>query len=312
MIEAYDQFFDVDIEKFIYILADIFHFNKLTKKGDELYMCCPFHSNGQERTPSASFKLKGEHPGEFYCFGCKTRGYLSSILTKLFGSKKKAIFWLQQNFKTLDIDKKRDVHKIEPEAPSVNQEFELPLSLIDNHTDYFNSRGIPDELVKKYRLMYSPRRDAVIFPVWDGDIITFYQIRYLNSNSNLKWYIPEGAIAKVFGKEFIKPTGPVYVCESCFNALTMEKFGYNAVSMFGARFDDTRFELLELPNMKFIIAYDGDDAGRLNSKQLAKFLKDSGRLVEVLKMPDGKDINDFANLTQEEFDNKIKEWRSKK
>ena len=29
-------------------------------------------------------------------------------------------------------------------------------------------------------------------------------------------------------------------------------------------------------------------------------------------MPDKKDINDFANLTQEEFDNKILEWRGRK
>ena len=312
MIEAYNQFFDVEIEKFIYILADLFHFTKLSRKGDELYLACPFHSNGQERTPSASFKLKGEHLGEFYCFGCKTRGYLSSILTKLFGSKTKALLWLQENFKTLDIDKKRDVHKVALEAPSVTQEFELPLTLLDNHTSYFSSRGIPDELVKKYRLMYSPKRDAIIFPVWEENKIIFYQIRYLSSNASLKWYIPEGATAKVFGKEFIKPTGPVYVCESCFNALTFAKFGYNACAMFGARYDDTRFELLDLSNMKFIIAYDGDDAGRKNAKELAKFLKKSGRLVEILNMPDKKDINDFANLTQEEFDIKIKEWRNQK
>ena len=186
------------------------------------------------------------------------------------------------------------------------------MSLLDNHTDYFNKRGIPDELVKKYRLMYSTKKNAVIFPVWEKDKIIFYQVRYIDYKGKLKWYIPKDAEAKVFGKEFIKTTGPVYVCESCFNALTMEKFGYNAVAMFGARYDNTRFELLELPNMKFIVAYDGDEAGRLNSKNLAKFLKDSGRLVEMLKLPDGKDINDFANLTQEEFDNKIKEWRRKK
>ena len=58
--------------------------------------------------------------------------------------------------------------------------------------------------------------------------------------------------------------------------------------------------------------YDGDDAGRKNAKDLSKFLKDNGRLVEILKMPDKKDINDFANLTQEEFDNKILEWRGRK
>ena len=82
--------------------------------------------------------------------------------------------------------------------------------------------------------------------------------------------------------------------------------------MFGARYDDTKYELLELSSKRFIIAYDGDEAGRKNAKDLAKFLKENNKLVEILKMPDKKDINDFASLTQDEFDNKILEWRGRK
>lgn len=310
MIKAFGKVYEVDIENLIEILGGLFNFKKLHRRGDEYFLCCPFHAHGEERTPSASFKLTGEDAGTFYCFGCKTKGSLSGILTKLFQSRQKAKLWLSENFKSIDVDQKRIVNKIKPELPGISQVYDLPLSLLDNHTNYFNKRGIPDELVKKYRLMYSEQRNAVIFPVWEDNSIIFYQVRYINHEKGLKWYIPKDAKAKVFGKEFITG-GTVYICESCFNALTLEKFGYQACAMFGARFDDTRYELLELPSKRFIIAYDGDEAGRKNAKDLAKFLRDNHKLVEVLKMPDKKDINDYANLTQEEFDNKILEWRGR-
>lgn len=311
MIIAYNKGYDVDPEKFVMDLVGLFNMKGAQRRGQELWVRCPFHSHGDERTASASFSLAGEHPGAFYCFGCKTKGSVSTVLTKLFQSRQKAKLWLSENFKSVDLDEKRIVNKISPEPPGVKQVYDLPLSLIDNHTDYFSQRGIPDDLVKKYRLMYSPEKDAIIFPVWEKDIISFYQVRYLHHDLGLKWYIPKNAKARVFGKEFISG-GTVYVCESCFNALTLEKFGYQAVAMFGARYDDTKYELLELSSKRFIIAYDGDEAGRKNAKDLAKFLKENNKLVEILKMPDKKDINDFASLTQDEFDNKILEWRGRK
>lgn len=310
MIKAFKKGYDVSPETFVESLSSIFNFKKLHKRGNEYWCCCPLHSRGQERTPSASFKLNGDDAGSFYCFGCKVKGSASFILTKLFQSKQKAKLWLSENFKSIDLEETRVVNKILPALPSVVQKFDLPLSLLDNHTDYFSQRGIPDDLVKKYRLMYSLKRNAIIFPVWNQDEISFYQVRYINHTTGLKWYIPKDAKARVFGKEFVH-SGTVFVCESCFNALTLVKFGYDAVATFGARYDDTRFELLDLPSKRFIIAYDGDDAGRKNGKELAKFLRDQNKLVEILKMPDKKDINDFANLTQEEFDKKILEWRGR-
>lgn len=308
MIEAFGKVYEVEPKQYVESLVSLFNIQGLTYKGKEAYVKCPFHAHGQERTASASFRLDGDNPGEFYCFGCKTKGLPSSILTKLFGSKQKARLWMSENFKVSEINELRKVSRIEPKVTDNKQEFNLPLSLLDNHTDYFEKRGIPQELVKKYRLMYSPKQDAVIFPVWENDKIIFYQVRYLNHKEGLKWYIPKDSKAKIFGKEYIK-TGTVYVCESCFNALTLEKFGYQAVATFGARFDDTRFELLDLPSMKFIIAYDGDFAGRNTAKMLAKFLRDSGRLVEIMDMDNKKDINDFALLSKPEFDKKILEWR---
>ena len=309
MVDAYGKTYDVDIVDFVEILGRLFNFQGMDRRGDEYYCKCPFHGNGQERTASASFKLAGdvEMLGKFYCFGCKTKGYLSSILTRLFGTKRKAIHWLMENFKQIDKEDKRVVNKITPEAPSLFQEFELPNSLFTNKTDYYNKRGIPDELVEKFKLGYSQARDAIILPVWEDDKITFYQVRYLSNQHGLKWYIPKDAKVRIFGKQHI--TGrTVIVVESVFNCLTLWKYGYQSVALFGARDDDSKYELLELPCLKYIIAFDGDEAGEKTAKTMQKFLRENNKLVTVAHVDKGKDINDFAHLSKEDFDKKWQSW----
>lgn len=309
MVKAFDSYYDVDPWDLVQALGMLFGFNKLERRGKEAWCCCPFHSSGEERTPSASFRLDEEKAGAFYCFGCHTRGTLSGILIRLFGRKDKAENWLENNYKTVDIDEKRVVSQILPEVTEDSQEYELASTIFTNYTDYYESRGIPDELVKKFRLGYSKNRNAVILPVFEGEKLVFYQARYLDKNAPIKWYLPKYGKVKIFGKEFID--GPkVYVCESVFNALTFWKFGYQAVALFGARVEDIFDQLLDLGCLCYVISYDGDFAGRKNSKELASLLREKNKLVQVLNLPNKKDVNDFAKLTKEEFDKALESWKS--
>src|SRR5271168_2524976 len=61
-------------------------------KGGSLWLCCPFHKNGTETTPSLKITLEGGDypPGNFICFGCSPRqsGNWSKLAIKL-GLKKK-------------------------------------------------------------------------------------------------------------------------------------------------------------------------------------------------------------------------------
>lgn len=308
MIEAYGNCYDVEIRTFIKSLSRLFNFNKFEIRGDEAWLCCPFHAHGQERTASASFHLEGKDAGKFFCFGCKARGSLSTILTKLFGSKAKAANYLNSNYTILHIEKARDVKRASSGVSQVNQEFELPSSLFTNKTDYYESRGIPDELVEKFKLGYSKRRNAVVLPVYEGGKIVFYQIRYLDKDSKLKWYLPKEAKVKIWGKEAITERR-VVVCESVFNALTCWKFGRQAVATFGARCDDETVEsLLSTGCLSFTIAFDGDEAGRKSALDLSKKLMKKSRLVRILRVPNKMDINNFAKVTKEKFDQLWEEW----
>lgn len=313
MINIFDVFYDVSVKDLVDALAVLFNISGMDIKGDEYFIRCPFHKHGKERTASASFKMKSEKPeeiGMFNCFGCGASGYISKILVKLFGSRQKAEHWVSSSYKTIEQEENRTVNKIEFKGPQVKQEYDLPLSLFTNSTPYFKQRGIPEDLVRKFRLGYSPAKEAVIFPVFDevGSLV-FYQVRYISKNSKYKWFIPKDAEVKIFGKQHMT-SRICYVCESVFNALTLWKFGFEAVATFGARADqETVEQLLELPCLKFIIAYDGDEAGIKKAKRLAKTLKASNRLVSVLDINEkGKDINDFAFLSKEAFNEKMDIW----
>lgn len=309
MIKAFDTYYDVDPLDVIEALGQLFHFNKLERRGKEVYCCCPFHANGEERTPSASFNLTEEKAGAFYCFACHTRGTFSGILIRLFGRKDKAENWLENNYKSVEIEEKRVVSRILPEVIEDNQEYELASTIFTNYTDYYESRGIPDDIVKKFKLGYSIRQNAVIFPVFEDGKLVFYQARYLDKNAPLKWYMPKHGKVKIFGREFVDGS-KVYVCESVFNALTFWKFGYQAVALFGARVEDIIDQLLDLGCLCYVISYDGDYAGRKNSKELAEILKANNKLVQILNLPDKKDVNDFAKLSKEEFDKALESWKS--
>ncbi len=61
---------------------------------------------------------------------------------------------------------------------------------------------------------------------------------------------------------------------------------------------------------KYILALDGDNAGRNGTKKLISNLKNA--IITILDVPNGKDVND---LTKEEFDSlprlSITEWENK-
>jgi len=61
-----------------------------TQKGDGLWICCPYHSDGREKTPSLKINLaQNSYPiGSWRCFGCSKSGNWSKLAIKL-GLKKK-------------------------------------------------------------------------------------------------------------------------------------------------------------------------------------------------------------------------------
>lgn len=320
----FNKFYKVDPKDFIDHLAKVFDFKGLDDKKvkGQYFLKCPFHSNGQERTASANFSLvKKRHAeeGDFYCFGCHVKGHISSILVKLFGDKRLAEDWVEKNYgnkKALLEEKRTDFLKpIVLEEPVkeeivVPQVFELPERAYRSKTSYYEKRGIPDELVEKFKLGFLDSEDEskrrVYLPVFnkEGQVV-FFQTRKIHSKD---FYLPLEAKKVLWGANEI--TGPeVVVCESIFNALTAWKNGFQSVAIFGSGDERVYEQLLELPCRSYLICLDNDKAGNTGAKVMAAVLKSKGKLVRrVLIDEPGKDLNDYAKLSHEDFMAKWYSW----
>lgn len=320
--EIFNKYYKVDPHKLVDDLGKNFKFRLLDDKHVQgmYFLACPFHSNGQERTASANFSLinKGRtREGDFYCFGCKVSGHISSILTRLFGEKRLAEIWVEKHYGNLKglVEEKREARRIEVKTPEQVKEekqvFQLPEEAYYEETSYYEKRGIPDELVQRFKLGYLDSSDdakkKVYIPVFDseGDVV-FYMTRNLH---NKQFYLPKGAKKVLWGANEIIEGSPVYIVESIFNGLTLFKFGYQAVAMFGTGDDGIYQQLLDLPTKAFIIALDNDEAGKMGTDKLRKFLIENNKLVRILEIDEPKkDLNDYSFLTKDEFCKKIKLW----
>jgi DNA primase len=91
-------------------------------------------------------------------------------------------------------------------------------------------------------------------------------------------------------------TKELVVVESIINALTLWSWGIPAVALLGTGTNKQYQILNDYPVRKYVLAFDGDDAGR---KAITRFKeKVNNKLIEYYIMPEGKDIND---LTYENF-----------
>lgn len=312
----FDRMYKVNPHRLIDDLGKKFGFRGMDDKKvkNQYFLCCPFHAGGKEKTASANFSLvdRGRtKEGDFYCFACKAKGHISYILSRLFGDKKLAQDWVERMYGNLKglVEEKRELRKIEIKGSQVEPEkqiFDLDEEAYIDETSYYEKRGIPDELVKRFKLGYIDKRKAVYMPVFNnvGEVV-FYMTRNIHDK---KFYLPKGAKKVLWGANEIKG-GEVVVCESIFNALTCYKYGHQAVALFGTGSDDEYPQLLALPARSFIIALDNDEAGQKGTKVLIEILKKAGRLVSTVTIDvPHTDLNDYAGLTQEEFDLKWYSW----
>lgn len=193
------------------------------------------------------------------------------------------------------------------------QEFKQPLVSEEELASYrltvpyMYERGLTDEIIVKYDIGFDanfipPGRKkpvpCVTFPVKNLKGETLFLCR--RSIQGKLFHYPQGVEKSVYGI-YELPDNPrsVIICESCFNALTCVKYGYNAVALLGT---GTSYEIKQLRMLgvrEFVICTDGDEAGQKAAKKLKNALRDIA-IVWTVHMPPDKDVNDCK--TKEEFD----------
>jgi hypothetical protein len=276
----------------------------------------------------------GKHlpAGWCHCFSCGLAKPLPATLSRILRERNidlSGVEWLKENVpgftgyddpdvETIVTAEQQQIYnsKFMPNYmnSSITKEFKYPivpeseLATYRQTVPYMYQRGLTDEIIEKYDIGYDPNFTlsgknqgkpipCVTFPVRNLKGETLFLCR--RSIAGKLFHYPQGVEKSVYGL-YELPDNPkeVIICESCFNALTLVKYGYNAVALLGT---GTSYEMQQLRRSgipTFTLCLDGDTAGQKATKKLKRALKDVA-IVWTMHMPEDRDAN---QCTKEEID----------
>ena len=173
-----------------------------------------------------------------------------------------------------------------------------------------SQRGISNEIIEKFKIKYDPKNKTIVFPVRDR----YGRLKFLTERGiEGKYFHIQGSANKrnIFGlNEVIKGNyKECVVCESQINCLNAWSWGYPAIALLGAGTTDEQIEELNNTSiMRYILCYDGDDAGRKGSSRFKRLIKNSVFVDEII-YPEGKDLADmgkeFFEVSLHNLNNKL-------
>lgn len=135
---------------------------------------------------------------------------------------------------------------------------------------YFIKRGVPKELIEKYKLCIADTEDGkrAILPVWANGEVVYYTARALTKDQEPKYKNASGT-APLFNIECVKTAEKgetIIITEGIFDALSIEAEGYRAIALGGTQHAGKLIKAIEEnPEAKgiiFLTAFDNDEAGK--------------------------------------------------
>lgn len=318
----------VDVAK----VLNSYHFD-YTRKGDELWMCCPFH---MEDDPS--FEINTEKK-VFMCWGCHEHGNIFSLVRKLDTIKRSVdVSYYESVLKCCNIcgieldkdtiseyesdleDDISDLFDIDTNKSDDVQEVFVETALSKFYrkkNDYFAKRGFSQETLTYLEMGFltgdnkDPMNNRCVFPIRniEGKLIGWTG-RTILSNVEPKWFhAPAGKFKKQFSLynidkaiSFVYDTGEINVVESVANAARLIESGRNnTVATLGAGISKNQFDMLTLYAHKIIFWYDWDNGGFEGIKLALSYTSDYDS-VFIAVTDYGKDEDGWA-LDLGEVDN---------
>lgn len=261
-------------------------------KGDSIWIKCPFHSNGQERTPSCRINLvKGKYPaGFFYCYGCGTHGDWNTLasaipdLPTLDGFSKK-----EQEYNSL-----RRFTYTEKQEMLGDTSCLIDLSLSVPWNKDRSWRNIQGQVLSDIgsRLIYNEKtKETNLFlPCYQGDQLKGGIYAYLEKPNNRSCYVnsPGSWVKNTwflydYQKQRIRNNGIIAIVEGPRDALNFTQNGFPAIALLGSKnWSSTKSSLLQLLDPKLVVlALDPDQAGQSAFKEIEKNLRNCLSLLKI-------------------------------
>ena len=279
-----------------------------------IMVTCPFHKEGQEDKPSCgvfAFNEDNKYEfGHFNCLACGKSGSLIQFVSKCLSLDiSRAKKWLVDNFKDSKVSNANFSNiNLELSAPipsfySLNKTKSLHkysqylneniLNSFQNFHPYMLERKLSLSVIRKFKIKYDSKTDSIVFPVYDlNNKLIMLTRREIH---NKKYFLDKGINKVVYLLNYIVNNNIPYtiICESQINALYCHSLGLSAVATFGCKVTSSQIDDLNNSNIHhFIIAFDGDEAGREGAKKLYSRLNPD-KIIDILNIPNGKDINDL-------------------
>jgi len=239
------------------------------------------------------------------CFKCGTTGNIIKYLSEELNSFSKAIQLLGDS---VPRELKVFGNEIAQRAINVDLPKEAINKIPDVHYGYLQNRGFdPQKLTDKYNFQFcefiGDWRSRIIVPIVHSyRLVTFTSI-HVAKDSKLRYkHLPaEKSIIPIkhylYGLEHTNKHSCVVV-EGLFD---MFRIGDGAVCVFGTKITPEQTRLLSKFN-KVVIAFDGDDAGRVSGEKLANNLAPFCD-VKLLSLPEGLDPDKLSSEDIEEVRN---------
>ena len=292
-------------------LNGVKRFAKFIDSGKNIQTNCPFHKEGQERKPSFGIN---KNTGECHCFGCGWSGTLSEMISNCFGKDDFGAYgnkWLIRNFLSVAVESRPDIDvdfcrrkKITSETKKYISEQELD-SYRYTHP-YMYKRKLTDEIIDLFDIGYDKSTDCITFPNRDINGNCLFIAR--RSVKTKFFNYPQDVEKPVYGlyecnicAKTIKNWFPdeIIICESMIDALTCWVYGKYAVALNGTGNENQFKTLRNMPNRKFILATDMDEAGLKARERIRQSLGNKLVTEYVWDINVAKDIND---MNKEYFD----------
>lgn len=296
--------------------------NWLRKSGPELRGKCPVHQGDGERAFHVNVSKNA-----FNCFSCKARGNVLDFVAAMEGcTVRDAAIKLAEWF-NLDAGagaegephqppparssskSKSEAGRSAPPKPIDPAEINLPLKFelrVDPNHEYGLKRGLTLETLTAYgaglclsKGMFAGR---YVVPLHDeqGRLVG-YAGRSLD-DAEPKYLFPSRE--KGFYKSHLlfnlhrvlKAAGsddPVILVEGFFDCMKLSQTGYYAVGLLGSSLSEAQEDLLVSHFNRFVLLFDGDDAGRKATADcLARLARRA--FVHVIELPDGRQPDQFS------------------
>lgn len=284
-------------------LNGVHRFSKFIVTSNNIQTNCPFHKDGQERKPSFGIGIGKSNSGQCNCFGCGWKGPIEEMISNCFGYDDGGLFgikWLAKNFQSVSVESRLDI-----DLGLDTKEIKKPTYISDEEYNKFRvyhpymwKRKMTPEVVEIFDIGYDADTQCITFPIRN----VYGEILYLARRSvNTKFFnYPDGVEKPVYGLFELYSSVEVdkvdvCICESMIDAITLWTVGKYAVALNGLGNDLQFQQLRKMPNRKFILATDSDEAGMKARQRIRKNL--STKLITQIVLPEGrKDINDCTEL----------------